>query len=53
MTKSNIVIAIYIFGLIIGALGLGLWDANSGPRALLGLAWTVIFLISLFYAEQK
>jgi len=54
MSKSSIVIIIYIFGLIIGALFLDIWSAETSARkALLGLGWTVFFLISLFFAEKK
>jgi len=54
MSKSSIVIIIYILGLIIGALFLDIWSAETSARkALLGLGWTVFFLISLFFAEKK
>ena len=37
----------------IGALFLNLWSAETSPqKALLGLAWTAIFLIALFYVEK-
>ena len=53
MGKSSLVIAIYIIGLVIGALFLNLWSAETSPqKALLGLAWTAIFLIALFYVEK-
>jgi hypothetical protein len=53
MTKSTIVIIIYIVGLILGALVLGLWDAETSPKSLIGIIWTVIFLIALFYTEER
>ena len=53
MSKSSLVITIYIIGLVIGALFLNLWSADTSPqKALLGLAWTAIFLIALFYVEK-
>ena len=53
MSKSSLVIAIYIIGLVIGALFFNLWSAETSPqKALLGLAWTAIFLIALFYVEK-
>ena len=53
MNKSSLVITIYIIGLVIGALFLNLWSAETSPqKALLGLAWTAIFLIALFYVEK-
>jgi len=54
MKKSSIVIIIYILGILIGALFLGIWDAETNSvKALTGLIWTVIFLIALFYVEKK
>ena len=53
MSNSSIVIIIYILGLIFGALGLGLWDAETTPKSLLGIIWTSIFLIALFYADKN
>ena len=53
MSKSSIVIVIYIVGLIIGALFLNIWGAETSPqKALLGLGWTAIFLIALFFVEK-
>ena len=53
MSKSNLVILIYVFGLIFAALFLDLWGAETGPKkALIGISWTAIFLIALFYAEK-
>jgi hypothetical protein len=54
MSKSTIAIIIYVLGLIFGALVLGLWDAETSlTKAIIGLVWTAIFLIALFYAEKK
>jgi len=53
MNKSTIVIIVYIIGLIFGALVLKLWSAETGPNALIGISWTVVFLISLFYADKN
>tara|TARA_Y100001970_G_scaffold220455_1_gene270807 strand:- start:1433 stop:1600 length:168 start_codon:yes stop_codon:yes gene_type:complete len=53
MSKSTIAIIIYILGLIFGAIFLDIWSAKTSPKALLGIIWTAIFLIALFYAEKK
>ena len=53
MSNSSIVIIIYIVGLIFGALVLGLWDAETTPKSLLGIIWTSIFLIALFYTDKN
>ena len=52
MSKSTLAILIYVAGLIFGALVLNLWSAETGPKALLGIIWTAILLIALFYAEK-
>ena len=48
MSKSTIVVIIYIIGLIFGALVLDMWSAETSPKALLGIGWTALFLIGLF-----
>jgi len=53
MNKTNIAIIVYILGLIFGALVLDLWSADTGPKALLGMLWTTLFAISLYYFEFK
>ena len=53
MSKSTIVVIIYIIGLIFGALVLGMWSAETSPKALLGIGWTALFLIGLFFAEKN
>ena len=53
MSKSTIVIIIYIIGLVFGALVLDIWSANTSPKALLGIAWTALLLIGLFFAEKN
>ena len=52
MNKSTIIIIIYIFGLIFGALILDLWSAKTSPKALLGIGWTALLLIGLFLVEK-
>jgi len=53
MHKSTIVIIIYIIGLIFGALVLDMWSANTSPKALLGIGWTALLLIGLFFTEKN
>ena len=53
MSKSSIVIIIYIIGLIFGALVLDMWSAETSPKALLGIGWTALFLIGLFFTEKN
>tara|TARA_B100001996_G_scaffold33629_1_gene25227 strand:+ start:333 stop:515 length:183 start_codon:yes stop_codon:yes gene_type:complete len=53
MNKSTIVIIIYIIGLIFGALVLDIWSAQTNPKALLGIGWTTLLLIGLFFSEKN
>ena len=52
MSKSTLAILIYIAGLTLGSLVLNLWSAETGPKAFIGIIWTVILLIALFYADK-
>tara|TARA_Y100000768_G_scaffold289333_1_gene223493 strand:- start:736 stop:918 length:183 start_codon:yes stop_codon:yes gene_type:complete len=54
MNLSLIVIIIYAAGIVIGALFLDLWGAETSLiKAMAGFVWTVLFLICLFYFEKK
>ncbi|MDC0518258.1 hypothetical protein OAN68_03865 [Candidatus Pelagibacter sp.] len=53
MNKSTVVLIIYIIGLIFGALVLDMWSAETSPKALLGMGWTALFLVGLFFTEKK
>ena len=53
MNKSTILIIVYIAGLIFGALVLDMWSAETSPKALLGIGWTALLLIGLFFAEKN
>ena len=53
MSKTTIVIIIYVLGLVFGALVLDLWSAETSPKALLGMIWTALFLIAIYFVEFK
>ncbi len=54
MSKTSIVIIIYILGLIFGAIFLDLWSADTNIiKGLMGLGWTALLLIGLFFAEKN
>ena len=54
MSKVTIVIIIYILGLIFGALFLDIWSADTSVfKGLLGLGWTALLLIGLFFADKN
>ena len=52
MSKSTIAILIYISGVIFCALLLDLWNVDAGPKAFMGIIWTIILLIALHYANK-
>ena len=53
MSKTSLIIIIYIIGLIVGALFLNIWSADTNVfKGLLGLGWTALLLIGLFFAEK-
>ena len=54
MSLSNITIIIYAIGIVMGALFMDLWGAETNiKKALMALGWTTLFLITLFYADRK
>ena len=54
MSKTSIVIIVYIIGLIVGALFLNIWSADTSVfKGLLGLGWTALLLIGIFFAEKN
>ena len=54
MSKSRIVIIIYILGVIIGALFLDIWGAETSFIKTMSIfVWTIIFLIALFYFDKN
>ena len=53
MSKSTIVIIIYVIGLIFGALVLDMWSAETSPKALIGIGWTTLLLVALFFTDKN
>ena len=54
MNKSIIVIIIYILGIIIGALFLEIWSAETTfIKTMSVFVWTIVFLITLFYSDKN
>ena len=52
MSKSTIAVIVYVMGLVLGALVFDLWSAKTGPKAFMGIIWTALLLIALFYADK-
>ena len=53
MSKVKIASIIYVIGIIIGALFFDVWGAKTTPQKTISVfIWTVIFIITLFYADR-
>ena len=53
MNKTTLVTIIYILGILIGALFLDVWSADTSfVKTISVFIWTIIFLITLFYSDK-
>ena len=54
MSKVKILSIIYAVGIIIGALFFDLWGAETTlQKSMSVFAWTIIFLIAIFFADKN
>ena len=54
MNKLTLITIIYIIGVLVGALFLDVWGAETTPQKSMSIfAWTIIFLITLFFADKN
>ena len=54
MSKVKIFSLIYAIGIIIGALFLDVWGAETTLQKSMSIfAWTIIFIITLFFADRN
>tara|TARA_B100000941_G_C28338476_1_gene465421 strand:- start:222 stop:392 length:171 start_codon:yes stop_codon:yes gene_type:complete len=54
MSSTSLVVIVYIIGVVLGAFFLDIWSSDTSPyKALLGLLWTAIFIICLFFADKN
>ena len=54
MSKVKIISIIYAVGILIGAIFLGIWDAETTFIKTIGVfIWTIIFLIILFFVDKN
>ena len=52
--KSSLVIIIYIIGIVMAALFLDIWGAETNiKKGLIVLGWTAIFLVALLYSDKN
>ena len=53
MNKITLATIIYVLGILIGAFFLKVWGAETSFIKTISIfIWTIIFLISLFYADK-
>ena len=53
MSKTIVVVIIYILGVLLGAFFLDIWGAETNmKKGILALGWTAIFLVSLFFVDK-
>ena len=53
MNKTILVTLIYIIGVLIGAFFLKVWGAETSFIKTISIfVWTIVFLITLFYADK-
>ncbi|MDC1253919.1 hypothetical protein N8Z35_03165 [Pelagibacteraceae bacterium] len=53
MNKITIATIIYVLGILIGAFFLKVWGAETSFIKTISIfLWTIIFLITLFYADK-
>ena len=54
MSKTMIVIIIYVAGIVLGAFFLDICGAETSMKiAFTALGWTALFLIGLFFADRE
>ena len=54
MSKSTIATLVFILGIIIGAIFLDVWGADTSfVKTISVFVWTIIFLITLFYFDKN
>ena len=54
MSKVKLISIVYAIGIVIGALFLDIWGAETTLLKTMSVfAWTVIFIIALFFADKN
>mgnify|MGYP001468234851 CR=1 FL=1 len=53
MNKSIVIIIIYIIGIIVAAVFIGVWNTETSfLKTISVFVWTILFLIALFYFDK-
>ena len=53
ISKTTLVVIIYITGVILGAFFLDIWGAETSmKKGFIALGWTALFLIGIFFVDR-
>ena len=53
ISKTTLVVIIYIIGVILGAFFLDIWGAETSmKKGFISLGWTALFLVGIFFVDR-
>ena len=53
ISKTTLVVIIYIIGVILGAFFLDIWSAETSmKKGFIALGWTALFLVGIFFVDR-
>ena len=53
ISKTTLVVIIYITGVILGAFFLDIWGAETSmKKGFIALGWTALFLVGIFFVDR-
>ena len=53
ISKTTLVVIIYMIGVILGAFFLDIWGAETSmKKGFIALGWTALFLVGIFFVDR-
>ena len=53
ISKTTLVVIIYIIGVILGAFFLDIWGGETSmKKGFIALGWTALFLVGIFFVDR-
>ena len=53
ISKTTLVVIIYIIGVILGAFFLDIWGAETSmKKGFIALGWTALFFVGIFFVDR-
>ena len=53
ISKTSLVVIIYIIGVVLGAFFLDIWGAETSmKKGFIALGWTALFLVGIFFVDR-